>query len=147
MEEFYRKLSFRISKTITRAYSTSFSTATAFLKNDARDAIYAIYGFVRFADEIVDTFHEYDKQYLLDKFESDYHEALKTGLSLNPVLHAFQHVVRKYIKISAADAIFLFCGDTNTQCCPSHTISQVYREHKSSDNYLRVYYTGMQTFG
>jgi len=96
LEEFYRKLSFRISKTITQSYSTSFFTATGFLKREARDAIYGIYGFVRFADEIVDTFHDYDKKALLDKFESDYHDALNAGISLNPVLHSFQHVVRKY---------------------------------------------------
>ncbi len=61
-----------------------------------REPIYSIYGFVRFADEIVDTFHDYDKKYLLDKFKADTYEAIASGISLNPVLHSFQEVVRKY---------------------------------------------------
>lgn len=96
MEGFYQKLSFRISETVTRSYSTSFSMAIRFLKRESRNAIYSIYGFVRFADEIVDTFHNHDKKLLLDKFEADYLDSLKMGISLNPVLQSFQYVVRKY---------------------------------------------------
>lgn len=96
MESLYNKTSFNTSQIVTKNYSTSFYLATGLLDKKMRDAIYAIYGFVRFADEIVDTFHEYDKQYLLNKFESDYYEAFKHNISLNPVLHSFQHIVKKY---------------------------------------------------
>jgi phytoene/squalene synthetase len=65
-------------------------------ERDMRDAIYSIYGFVRVADEIVDTFHDYDKRYLLEKFEKDYDEAFAMGISTNPVLHSFQLTVKKY---------------------------------------------------
>ena len=61
-----------------------------------RDPIYSIYGFVRFADEIVDSFHDYDKRYLLEKFKTDCFESIDKGISLNPVLNSFQQVVNKY---------------------------------------------------
>lgn len=70
--------------------------ATGMLDKKHRDAIYAIYGFVRFADEIVDTFHEFNKKELLNKFESDLEDALAQGISLNPILHSFQIVVKEY---------------------------------------------------
>lgn len=92
----YDQTSFKTSKIVTENYSTSFSYATRLLEKNRREAIYAIYGFVRFADEIVDTFHEWDKENLLDKFEEDLNQALKQGISLNPVLHSFQLVVRQY---------------------------------------------------
>jgi phytoene/squalene synthetase len=96
MYEFYEQLTFKISRLVTKSYSTSFSAAVSLLDNESRDAIYSIYGFVRFADEIVDSFHDHDKKYLLEKFEDDYYEAFSTGISLNPVLHSFQKVVKKY---------------------------------------------------
>jgi phytoene/squalene synthetase len=86
----------KISKVVTTSYSTSFSMATGMLDKKHRDAVYAIYGFVRFADEIVDTFHEFNKKELLDKFENDLKEALAQGISMNPVLHSFQITVREY---------------------------------------------------
>jgi phytoene/squalene synthetase len=86
----------KISKVVTTSYSTSFSMATRLLEKKHRHAIYAIYGFVRFADEIVDTFHEYNKKQLLDKFEADLKDALAQGISMNPILHSFQNVVREY---------------------------------------------------
>jgi 15-cis-phytoene synthase len=92
----YNQISFNTSKLVTQSYSTSFSFAASLLDKDHRDAIYAIYGFVRFADEIVDTFHDFPKESLLDNFESDLMNSLETGISLNPVLHAFQMTVRKY---------------------------------------------------
>jgi phytoene/squalene synthetase len=70
--------------------------ATEMLDKKHRDAIYSIYGFVRFADEIVDTFHEFNKKELLDKFEFDLKDALKQGISLNPILHSFQMIVKEY---------------------------------------------------
>ena len=96
MSELYNKVSFNISKLVTQTYSTSFSLAISHLNPEMRQAIYSIYGFVRLADEIVDTFHQYDKESLLKKFESDYYEAYNHNISLNPVLHAFQQTVKKY---------------------------------------------------
>ncbi|WP_246222914.1 phytoene/squalene synthase family protein [Draconibacterium halophilum] len=92
----YNACSIKISKVVTSSYSTSFSYATSLLQKQHRDAIYSIYGFVRLADEIVDTFHENDKKYLLNKFEEDFKDAMKRGISLNPVLQAFQDTVKKY---------------------------------------------------
>lgn len=77
-------------------YSTSFSLAVKMLSPKIQKDIYAIYGFVRFADEIVDTFHEYDKVVLLDEFENDLYRAIDRGISLNPILNAFQEVVNKH---------------------------------------------------
>ncbi len=94
--QLYDHTALKISKTVTTSYSTSFSMATEMLSKKHREAIYAIYGFVRFADEIVDTFHEYNKTELLDNFESDLKIALKQGISLNPILHSFQLVVKEY---------------------------------------------------
>ncbi len=85
-----------ISKEVTKNYSTSFSMATGMLGKKHRNAIYSIYGFVRFADEIVDTFHEFDKENLLNKFESDLKLAISGGISMNPILHSFQLTVKKY---------------------------------------------------
>ncbi len=96
MKTLYDNISYDISKTITKNYSTSFSLAILPLPRKKRNAIYAIYGFVRLADEIVDTFHEYDKNQLLDEFEADTYKALERKISLNPVLNSFQSVVHEY---------------------------------------------------
>lgn len=84
------------SRNVTRSYSTSFSTAVRMLSPSIRQDIYNIYGFVRFADEIVDSFHDYDKAGLFDRFSRDLDLALADKISLNPVLNAFQHTVYKY---------------------------------------------------
>lgn len=84
------------SKAVTNSYSTSFSLATKMLAPSIRQDIYNIYGFVRFADEIVDTFHEYDKEQLFYDFEKDLHKAIDAKISLNPILNAFQETVHKY---------------------------------------------------
>jgi phytoene/squalene synthetase len=81
---------------VTRTYSTSFSFAVRMLAPEQRRAIYSIYGFVRFADEIVDTFLENDQKQLLDDFEKDLNEAFEHGISLNPILHSFVTTVNKY---------------------------------------------------
>ena len=78
------------SKLITQRYSTSFTLGIKTLDKKFHLPIYAIYGFVRYADEIVDTFHDKDKQALLDQFKKDTYAAIDAGISLNPVLHAFQ---------------------------------------------------------
>lgn len=103
--QLYDNTALKISKVVTTSYSTSFSMATEMLDKKHREAIYAIYGFVRFADEIVDTFHEFNKKELLDKFESDLKDAIKQGISLNPILHSFQIVVKEFdIPIQYIDA-------------------------------------------
>jgi 15-cis-phytoene synthase len=96
MEELYDNTAFRISRIITRAYSTSFSLGILFIKKQVRKDIYAIYGFVRLADEIVDTFHSFDKATLLERFKSDTYKAIDEKISLNPVLHSFQKTVNAY---------------------------------------------------
>lgn len=96
MKNLFDNVSFKTSKMVTRKYSTSFSLGIYFLDKKFHDAIYAIYGFVRFADEIVDTFHEHDKKALLKKFKEDTYRAIYEGISLNPILHSFQKIVNQY---------------------------------------------------
>ncbi|MDG1252968.1 MAG: phytoene/squalene synthase family protein [Schleiferiaceae bacterium] len=96
MIELYHQSSIRINKLITRAYSTSFSLGILGLNRALRNPIYAIYGFVRVADEIVDTFHGHDQAALLKRFWNDTHLALDEGVSTNPVLHSFQRVVNEF---------------------------------------------------
>jgi len=96
MLELFNEISFKTSSLVTSSYSTSFSNAVRLLDRETRDAIYSIYGFVRFADEIVDTFHSFDRKSLLEEFERDYYEAVENGISLNPILNSFQITVRKY---------------------------------------------------
>ncbi|KGO93074.1 phytoene/squalene synthase family protein [Flavobacterium subsaxonicum] len=96
MKSIFDKISFDCSRNVTRAYSTSFSTAVKMLSPRIRQDIYNVYGFVRLADEIVDSFHDYDKEQLFAMFEADLENALQQGISLNPVLNAFQHTVRQY---------------------------------------------------
>lgn len=89
-------MSVATSKLTTRAYSTSFSLGINCLGRALHQPIYSIYGFVRFADEIVDSFHHYDKQLLLDEFKEDTYKALERGISMNPILNSFQMVVHRY---------------------------------------------------
>ena len=94
--DLYNKTSFAISKLVTKSYSTSFSLGIAAFSPQYRDAIYGIYGFVRIADEIVDTFQGYDQKQLMVNFRKETEEALKTGISTNPVLQAFILTVKEY---------------------------------------------------
>lgn len=96
MKELFDIVSNTCSKQVTNTYSTSFSLATKMLAPSIRQDIYNIYGFVRFADEIVDSFHDYDKTVLFDRFERDLEYALVDKISLNPILNSFQHTVHKY---------------------------------------------------
>lgn len=96
MFELYNKTSFECSKLVTVNYSTSFSMGIKLFQKRFRSPIYAIYGFVRFADEIVDTFHDFPKDSLLKDFKLDTYKAIEEGISLNPILHSFQQIVRKY---------------------------------------------------
>lgn len=96
MFELYEKTSASCSKLCTNVYSTSFSLGIRMIARNYRWAIYGIYGFVRLADEIVDTFDRPDKAELLARFKSDTYEAIEKGISLNPILHTFQKVVNRY---------------------------------------------------
>ncbi len=95
IEKFFA-VSAKCSEITTKDYSTSFSSAINLLHNDLRQPIYNIYGFVRFADEVVDTFHEYDKAALLADFKTETFEAISRGISLNPILNSFQQTANKY---------------------------------------------------
>ncbi|MCC4211146.1 phytoene/squalene synthase family protein [Leeuwenhoekiella parthenopeia] len=96
MKQIFDNVSLSCSETVTRSYSTSFSTATRMLSPGIRQDIHNIYGFVRFADEIVDTFHDYDKETLFKRFEIDLENALTDRISLNPILNSFQNTYHKY---------------------------------------------------
>lgn len=96
MKQLFDDVSFKCSKLVTTSYSTSFSLAVYMLSPSIRDAIYSIYGFVRFADEIVDSFHGFDKENLINEFEQEYYKSLDRGISLNPILNSFQATVKKY---------------------------------------------------
>ncbi|WP_118196503.1 phytoene/squalene synthase family protein [Albibacterium indicum] len=96
MKQLFDELSYSVSKITTQKYSTSFSLGILALKPTIRSAIYAIYGYVRLADEIVDSFHGYDKEKLLNRLKAETDNALHEGISLNPILQSFQETVRKY---------------------------------------------------
>ncbi len=96
MRTLFDQISFENSKALTRAYSTSFSYSARLLPREQREAIYAIYSFVRVADEIVDTFHDHPQEILLEGFVNELNQALELGISTNPYLNAFQHIVHKY---------------------------------------------------
>jgi phytoene/squalene synthetase len=107
MMQLFHNTSQLCSKITTELYSTSFSSAIKLLHKDLRTPIYNIYGFVRFADEIVDTFHDYDKQQLLAEFKRETYNAIERKISLNPVLHSFQLTVNGFgIDIKLIDAFF-----------------------------------------
>ena len=96
MKELFDSVSSDCSKIVTNSYSTSFSLATRMLSSSIRTHIYNIYGFVRFADEIVDTFHSYNKMELFNRFEESLYLAISNKISLNPILNSFQMTVNLY---------------------------------------------------
>jgi phytoene synthase len=107
MMHLFYEVSRECSKITTKKYSTSFSSAIKLLHKDLRTPIYNIYGFVRFADEIVDTFHGYDQSALLKQFKAETFDAIERGISLNPILHSFQQTVNHYgISMALIDAFF-----------------------------------------
>jgi 15-cis-phytoene synthase len=107
MMHLFHQASQDCSKITTKLYSTSFSSAIRLLNKDLRTPIFNIYGFVRFADEIVDTFHDYPQDDLLQQFEDETYAAIKRGISLNPILHSFQITVNRYnIDLQLIDAFF-----------------------------------------
>lgn len=95
-EHLYTSVSFELSKVITSRYSTSFSMGVSVLDKKYQDAIYGIYGFVRVADEIVDTFKNINKDKLFNEFRTQTYNAIEEGISTNPILHSFQRVVNQY---------------------------------------------------
>lgn len=96
MDKLYNQVCEKASRTTTLAYSTSFSLGISFLSKTIRSSIFNIYGFVRFADEIVDTFKEINQEEILDEFEKDTFLAIERGFSMNPILHSFQATVNEY---------------------------------------------------
>ena len=96
MKKLFDQVSENCSKIVTESYSTSFTLATKMLDRSIRQDIYNIYGFVRFADEIVDSFHDFNKEELLNLFELDLKKSIKDKISLNPILNSFQKTLNKY---------------------------------------------------
>jgi 15-cis-phytoene synthase len=107
MMNLFHELSQQCSKATTEKYSTSFSSAIRLLHPDLRNSIFNIYGFVRFADEIVDTFHAYRKDELLEEFKKETYTAIQRGISLNPILNSFQLCVNRYdLSLDLVEAFF-----------------------------------------
>ena len=107
MVQLFHTTSESCSRIVTEKYSTSFASAIRMLHKDLRKPIFNIYGFVRFADEIVDTFHDHDKSYLLEQFKKETYDAIQRGISLNPILNSFQRTVNEYhIDLKLVDAFF-----------------------------------------
>ncbi len=129
MKQLFDSISSESSKIITKKYSTSFSIAVNLLSPNIREAIYNIYGFVRVADEIVDSFEEYPKEELLDRFEQEYRYSLKVGISTNPVINAFQRTVSKYNIDYALVESFLKSMRTDLE-------KQNYNNQKEIDDYI-----------
>lgn len=127
--DLYSELSRELSRFVTKKYSTSFYLSSCLLDKEAREAIFAIYAFVRFADEIVDSFHDFDKEKLLLDFEADMKKALQEGISLNPVLHAYREVVVRYcIPYELIDAFL--------QSMKADLDKQVYHSKEETENYI-----------
>ncbi|MFM9948830.1 MAG: phytoene/squalene synthase family protein [Saprospiraceae bacterium] len=127
MLKLYNDTCMECSRLITHRYSTSFSMGIRVFEKKLRSPIYAIYGFVRFADEIVDTFHDYPKAELLERFRKDTYEAIEAGISLSPVLHAFQLTVNRYgIDRELIDA---FLDSMEMDLCHSNYEDRLYQEY------------------
>lgn len=129
MKVLFDKISTSSARTITKNYSTSFSIAVRLLAPSIRQAIYNIYGFVRVADEIVDSFEDYPQEQMLDRFEEEYYFALENGISSNPVINAFQHTVKQYNIENSLVAAFL-------QSMRADLTKQVYNTQKEIDSYI-----------
>ena len=137
MKVIFDTISYECSRNVTRSYSTSFSSAVKMLAPSIRQDIYNIYGFVRFADEIVDSFHDYDKENLFELFEQDFYRALENKISLNPILNSFQHTVRKYdIPLELVDAFL-----------KSMKLDLVKNEYKTTQEYQEYIYGSADVVG
>ena len=137
MKALFDTVSFACSVNVTKYYSTSFSSAVKMLAPSIRQDIYNIYGFVRFADEIVDSFHDYNKEYLFEKFEIELADALKHKISLNPILNSFQHTVNKHkINQELIDAFM-----------KSMKLDLVKQEYKTTEEYNEYIYGSADVVG
>ncbi len=137
MKSIFDTVSFNCSQNVTKSYSTSFSSAVKMLAPSIRQDIYNIYGFVRFADEIVDTFHDYDKEKLFAQFEVDLTNALQDKISLNPILNSFQHTVHKYAIPSTMIASFM----------KSMELDLYKKDYKTMDEYNEYIYGSADVVG
>ncbi|MBP7562371.1 MAG: phytoene/squalene synthase family protein [Candidatus Cloacimonetes bacterium] len=125
----YDEVSFKTSKIFTKKYSTSFSISVSFLPGKMRKAIYSLYGFVRVADEIVDTFFDSDQKRLLDEFEKDFYKAIDDGISTNPILHSFSKTVKEYnIPLSLIDSFL--------KSMKADLSKQIYLDESELRNYI-----------
>lgn len=137
MKAIFDTISFECSQNVTKSYSTSFASAVKMLAPSIRQDIYNIYGFVRFADEIVDSFHDYNKENLFDLFEQDFYRALENKISLNPILNSFQYTVRKYdIPLELVDAFL-----------KSMKLDLVKTEYKTTEEYQEYIYGSADVVG
>lgn len=137
MKSLFDTVSSDCSRIVTQSYSTSFSSAVKMLAPAIRQDIYNIYGFVRFADEIVDSFQDYNKNELFERFEVDLHLALKEKISLNPILNSFQHTVNKYaIDLNLIDAFM-----------HSMRLDLYKSEYKTMDEYHQYIYGSADVVG
>jgi len=137
MKALFDTVSFACSEKVTKAYSTSFSSAVKMLAPSIRQDIYNIYGFVRFADEIVDSFHDYNKAVLFEKFEDELADAISDKISLNPILNSFQHTVHKYkINQELIDAFM-----------KSMKLDLVKQEYKTTEEYQEYIYGSADVVG
>ncbi|PZR15109.1 MAG: phytoene synthase [Flavobacterium psychrophilum] len=127
MKKLFDELSYQVSKAATQKYSTSFSLGIMALKPEIRPAIYAIYGFVRLADEIVDSFHDYDKEALIRRLRIQTTEALDEKISLNPILNSFQETVHKYE--IGLDLIDQFLKSMEMDLSPVDYNTELYKEY------------------
>lgn len=137
MKALFDTVSFACSVKVTNAYSTSFSSAVKMLAPSIRQDIYNIYGFVRFADEIVDSFHDYNKEDLFEKFENELEDAIQNKISLNPILNSFQHTVNKHnISQDLIDAFM-----------KSMRLDLVKQEYKTTEEYHEYIYGSADVVG
>jgi phytoene synthase len=137
MKALFDTVSFACSVKVTKAYSTSFSSAVKMLAPSIRQDIYNIYGFVRFADEIVDSFHDYNKEVLFEKFENELQDAIQNKISLNPILNSFQHTVNKHnISQDLIDAFM-----------KSMKLDLVKQEYKTTEEYHEYIYGSADVVG
>jgi len=127
MKHLFDELSYSVSKITTKKYSTSFSLGILALKPSVRSAIYAIYGYVRLADEIVDSFHGYNKENLLNRLKKETENALQEGISLNPILQSFQETVNLYKIDKSLIEQFLHSMEMDLQKIDYN--SQLYKEY------------------
>lgn len=127
MIELFHTVSEDCSRIVTERYSTSFASAIRLLHKDLQSPVFSIYGFVRLADEIVDTFHEHDKNILLKEFRKETFDSIDRQISLNPILHSFQRTVHDY----AIDRQLIgdFFTSMEKDLCKQHYTEEEYREY------------------